>query len=348
MPASPTATPEHIKDVNTRYHDAAASEYDAKWGIDFGDIGQDQVRGKLVKALGGAAGDTFEDALEIGSGTGYFSLNLVQLGLIANLTATDISPGMLDQLAATAEDLGLENVTTVVTEAETLPFEDESFDLVICFEAIEHVEGPEKALAELRRVLRPGGVLIVSSPNPDAYVGGNEFHVHEFRPAELVEAVGSLFEHVASYRQDAWLGSAISAAGNGANGNGSPELLFGGAPEGEGPPYSVAVASDGELPAMEGLLAVGDAFDARWWAEQVDNARAETLHAVEREQSALRRLQDTSNALLGANQELAQIPLLRHRLASLEEKYGDLSERHSKVLESTSWRITAPLRRRKG
>ena len=46
MPASPTATPEHIKDVNTRYHDAAAHEYDAKWGIDFGDVGQDQVRGE--------------------------------------------------------------------------------------------------------------------------------------------------------------------------------------------------------------------------------------------------------------------------------------------------------------
>ena len=53
MPASPTATPEHIKDVNTRYHDAAADEYDAKWGIDFGDTGQEQVRQKLVKALGG-------------------------------------------------------------------------------------------------------------------------------------------------------------------------------------------------------------------------------------------------------------------------------------------------------
>ena len=104
MPASPTATPEHIKDVNTRYHDAAASDYDAKWGIDFGDIGQDQVRGKLVKALGGADGETFGDALEIGSGTGYFSLNLVQLGLIGNLTATDISPGMLKRLAATASE----------------------------------------------------------------------------------------------------------------------------------------------------------------------------------------------------------------------------------------------------
>src|SRR6478735_11275353 len=131
MPASPSATPEHIKDVNTRYHDAAAEEYDAKWGIDFGEVGQRQVRLKLIKALGGQEGRSFGDALEIGSGTGYFSLNLVQLGLIGELTATDISPGMLEQLAGTAESLGLENVTTVVTEAEELPFDGGSFDLVL-------------------------------------------------------------------------------------------------------------------------------------------------------------------------------------------------------------------------
>src|SRR3954464_10304537 len=95
MPASPTATPEHIKDVNTRYHDAAAGEYDAKWGIDFGDTGQEQVRLKLVKALGGRDGARFGDALEIGSGTGYFSLNLVQIGLIERLAATRHSPRVL-------------------------------------------------------------------------------------------------------------------------------------------------------------------------------------------------------------------------------------------------------------
>jgi ubiquinone/menaquinone biosynthesis C-methylase UbiE len=168
MPASPTATPEHIKDVNTRYHDAAASEYDAKWGIDFGDIGQDQVRGKLVKALGGAAGETFADALEIGSGTGYFSLNLMQQGTIGALTATDISPGMLEQLAATASSLGLENVTTVVTEAETLPFDDESFDLVLGHAVLHHIPDLDRAFAEFKRVLRPGG-RIVFAGEPSRY-----------------------------------------------------------------------------------------------------------------------------------------------------------------------------------
>jgi ubiquinone/menaquinone biosynthesis C-methylase UbiE len=159
MPASPTATPEHIKDVNTRYHDAAADEYDAKWGIDFGEVGQEQVRLKLVKALGGRDGARFGDVLEIGSGTGYFSLNLVQLGVIARLTATDISPGMLKRLGATAEALGLDDVTTVATEAEELPFEDESFDLVFGHAVLHHIPDLARAFAEFRRVLRPGGTI---------------------------------------------------------------------------------------------------------------------------------------------------------------------------------------------
>src|ERR1700761_7854219 len=168
MPASPTATPEHIKDVNTRYHDAAAHEYDAKWGIDFGDVGQDQVRGKLDKALGSAAGETFGDALEIGSGTGYFSLNLMQQGVIERLTATDISPGMLSQLASTAEGLGLDDVTTVVTEAETLPFDDESFDLVLGHAVLHHIPDLDRAFSEFKRVLRPGGSIVFAG-EPSRY-----------------------------------------------------------------------------------------------------------------------------------------------------------------------------------
>ncbi len=158
MPASPTATPEHIKDVNTRYHDAAAEEYDSKWGIDFGDTGQEQVRLKLAKALGGLDGRSFGDGLEIGSGTGYFSLNLLQLGVIETLTATDISSGMLKRLSSTAEALGLD-VDTVATEAEDLPFGDESFDLVFGHAVLHHIPDLDRAFSEFRRVLRPGGVI---------------------------------------------------------------------------------------------------------------------------------------------------------------------------------------------
>jgi ubiquinone/menaquinone biosynthesis C-methylase UbiE len=156
-PASPSATPEHIKDVNTRYHDAAAHEYDCKWGIDYGPIGQDQVSRKLRKAIGADAGP-FGDALEIGAGTGYFGLNLLQLGTIGSATACDISPGMLATLAANAERLGLE-LETVVAEAERLPFEDESFDLVFGHAVLHHIPDLERAMGEFARVLRPGGIV---------------------------------------------------------------------------------------------------------------------------------------------------------------------------------------------
>jgi len=159
MPASSSASPEQIKDVNIRYHDAAAESYDAKWGIDFGPIGREQIYGKLVKALGVDSLEPLGSALEIGAGTGYFSLNLAVEGLIGPLTATDISPGMLRSLERTAADLGVE-VETVVTEAEDLPFEDGSFDLVLGHAILHHIPDLDRAFAEFERVLKPGGLII--------------------------------------------------------------------------------------------------------------------------------------------------------------------------------------------
>ena len=158
MPASPTATAAQIKDANTRYHDAAADEYDAKWGIDYGEIGQAQVRAKLAKALGREPGAEFGDALEIGAGTGYFSLNLLQLGVVGRATATDISPGMLATLSSSAAELGLD-VATVLTEAEELPFADQSFDLVFGHAVLHHIPDLRRAFGEFERVLRPGGTV---------------------------------------------------------------------------------------------------------------------------------------------------------------------------------------------
>jgi ubiquinone/menaquinone biosynthesis C-methylase UbiE len=158
MPASPSATSEHIKDVNTRYHDVAAASYDAKWGIDFGPIGQDQVRSKLLKALGHTPAAPFGETLEIGAGTGYFSLNLAQIGLIELPTVSDISDGMLERLAATADELEVA-VTTVRTEAEELPFADESFDLVFGHAVLHHIPDLPRAFGEFMRVLRPGGTI---------------------------------------------------------------------------------------------------------------------------------------------------------------------------------------------
>jgi SAM-dependent methyltransferase len=149
------ATAAAIRDVNTRYHDAAAEHYDTKWGVDFGDVGRGQVRGKLRKLLGDPL-PAFERSLEIGAGTGYFTLNMLQDAVVREATATDISPGMLDALQANAARVGVA-VQTVDCDAERLPFDDGSFDLVLGHAVLHHIPRLDRAFAEFRRVLRPGG-----------------------------------------------------------------------------------------------------------------------------------------------------------------------------------------------
>jgi ubiquinone/menaquinone biosynthesis C-methylase UbiE len=167
-----------IKEINVRYHDAAADGYDRKWGIDYGDTGRRQVLTKLEKALGEPPG-FYRSALEVGAGTGYFTLNLLRAGVLGKATATDISPGMVRRLAATASDMGLE-LESVAADAERLPFPDGSFDLVLGHAVLHHLPSPDAALAEFHRVLAPGGAI--------AFMG--EPSLHGDRLAALPKRLG--------------------------------------------------------------------------------------------------------------------------------------------------------------
>jgi SAM-dependent methyltransferase len=150
-------TAESIRDANVRYHDLAASHYDTKWGINYEEAGQAQVTGKLRKALGHEP-RRYGRALEIGAGTGYFTLNLLRAGVIGQAVATDISPGMLRTLERSARELG-EPVETAACEASELPFADSEFDLVFGHAVLHHLPDLDGAFREFRRVLRPGGVV---------------------------------------------------------------------------------------------------------------------------------------------------------------------------------------------
>ena len=105
MAAPPT---EHeILDVNRRYHDVAAHDYDAKWGIDYGEVGAAQVLGKLTKLLGARPGP-YARSLEIGAGTGYFSLNLLRSGVVG--AADTFRAAAEEQLEIWAERAGADFV----------------------------------------------------------------------------------------------------------------------------------------------------------------------------------------------------------------------------------------------
>jgi ubiquinone/menaquinone biosynthesis C-methylase UbiE len=178
----PALDTERIRDANIRYHDAAARGYDSKWAIDYGEIGARQVLGKLSKALGRPPG-RYARALEIGAGTGYFSLNLLQQGVIGKAVATDISPGMLERLGQTAAELGLK-VEARQADAESLPFPDSSFELVLGHAVLHHLPGLDQALSEFHRVLAPGGTL--------AFMGEPSAHGH--RLATMPKRLGGLVE----------------------------------------------------------------------------------------------------------------------------------------------------------
>jgi SAM-dependent methyltransferase len=148
---------ETITDANVRYHDLAAEHYDSKWGIKYDAVGQAQVTSKLAKALGHEP-RRYARALEIGAGTGYFSINLLRAGVIGEAVATDISPGMLSKLERSAAELGV-RVETAACQASALPFDDDSFDLVFGHAVLHHLPDLDGGFREFRRVLRPGGVV---------------------------------------------------------------------------------------------------------------------------------------------------------------------------------------------
>jgi ubiquinone/menaquinone biosynthesis C-methylase UbiE len=149
---------EEIRDANARYHDLAADEYDSKWGIDFGELGQGQVTRKLRKALGGAP-EWHPRSLEVGAGTGYFTLNMLRAGLIGEATCSDLSPRMLSALQTNAWRLGVD-VRTEAADAERLPFPDGAFELVVGHAVLHHIPDLRRAFREFERVLAPGGTIL--------------------------------------------------------------------------------------------------------------------------------------------------------------------------------------------
>ena len=292
-----------------------------------------------------------KDVLDAACGVGYGIEILAEAGA-ASVTGVNVDASAIKEAKSR---FGKRAASLLEADLRELPLEDESFDVVACFEAIEHIDNAPQALAELRRVLRSDGILILSSPNAESYPQGNEFHVHEFDPEELRAAVGEHFEKTASYRQDAWLGSTIEKVNAIRTAPDPPTTsakLLVTSEQTDNPDYLVLVACDAELPDLPSLLARGDTFDVRWWSEQMQQMRTrlessegETAQAQEREEQVRGQLEDTATSLLNANQELAQIPVLRHRLATLEELHGEIADRYHEMLGSTSWRITAPLRR---
>ena len=229
------------------------------------------------------------DVLDAGCAVGYGTAILASGGA-ASALGVDVSARAIDAARAEAG----EAARFEVADIERLEAPDASFDLITCFEVIEYVEHPELALDELRRVLRPGGLLLISSPNRAVYPPGNRWHANEYTSAEIEAGLRGRFAEVGMYRQQALIASMIARDETSAVADEELELgievrkLVGTEPGGE--LYTLGAASDAPLPALGELALLAGAeqviqagAEAHAWRERALLAESELAAARARE-----------------------------------------------------------------
>ncbi|MDT4949577.1 MAG: hypothetical protein QOJ37_2172 [Pseudonocardiales bacterium] len=162
---NPHATAEEVeaawtdpKLANILYHDWEAGTYDEKWSISFDERCIDYARERFAH-VAGTDGWPYATSLELGCGTGFFTLNLKLAGVIEQGHVTDLSPGMVEVAQRNARSLGFE-VEGRVADAERLPYDDATFDIVIGHAVLHHIPDLHLAFSEILRVLKPGGRFV--------------------------------------------------------------------------------------------------------------------------------------------------------------------------------------------
>ncbi|MBC8022682.1 MAG: methyltransferase domain-containing protein, partial [Burkholderiales bacterium] len=163
-------------------------------------------------ATGWAAG---RRVLDIACGEGYGSALLARRA--AHVLGVDVSPQAIEHAKRTYPRVG--NLEFKTGSCTAIPAPDASIDVAISFETLEHIREQEEFVAELARVLKPDGILVVSCPNKAEYTDKrgteNEFHVKELYREELAELVAKRFPHSTWYGQKPSFYSVIAPEGVG-------------------------------------------------------------------------------------------------------------------------------------
>ncbi len=241
------------------------------------------------------------DVLDAACGEGYGSHLLAARA--RSVTGLDIGE---DAIAHARERYRRDNLHFDHGDATKLPYEDDRFDVVVSFETLEHLEAQQTLLAGFRRVLRPGGFLIVSSPDKKTYSDetgyANPYHVRELYRDELEALLGAHFPAFRLYGQKLMFVSALWSLSQQAD---SQFLIeqdgqVQAAPVPDYPPlYFIAVAGASAdcLPDVPGLSLFGDRSESvyRHYNEEVakhiraGHLLAEREAEIERLQAALAR-----------------------------------------------------------
>ena len=305
--------------------------------------------------------------LDAGCGAGYGSRILADAGA-REVLGVDIAEAVLEAIRPTMP-------ATVRLEAgdlRKLEYAENAFDLVVCFEVIEHFEDPLVVLDELVRVLAPNGILLISSPNRGVYPPGNPHHLHEFRPDELESDLRARLNQVWLLRQHDYV---VSALLNDEEFQHAAELPIESislrklaTSDHDDELYTIAIASQGDLPEIGQLAVMTGTLELREWMSVFrvqDNAIREKDNYIMDAEARLAERDRMSDLLVEAEQRLAQLPHLQLRISDLEyelaaarkaveearEETRQLDRRLMRaqrvlndVFTSPSWQMTRPLR----
>jgi SAM-dependent methyltransferase len=323
--------------------------------------------------------------LDAGCGTAYGSMMLAEAGAL-EVIGVDRAPEVLEAVRADMPSA----VVLETADVTSLPYPDGRFDVVVCFEVIEHLNDRGRALDEFRRVLTSAGVLAISSPNRDVYPPGNPHHVREYTPAELELDLSQRFDAVRLERQHTWITSGVldDARFQLGEDRGLGEDVCVRKLESDElgrELYTVALAGQQELPIAQPTFELAAPVELRkWddlWHEQDDtlSRQAEMLSeqaqllaeqgqaVIENDTIRTQHLQEIEllrRQLETAEFEIARIPMLDAKVGDLlrlnddllsrnevllqrEEDIDELlaiAARYTVVVNSTSWKLTRPLR----
>ncbi len=274
-----------------------------------------------------------KDVLDIACGEGYGSNLLAE---VANsVIGVDISPETIDHAQSIYQK---KNLDFKVGSCAQIPLADASVDLVVSFETIEHHNEHEQMMREIKRTLRPGGLLILSTPNKREYTDAsgqrNQFHVKELYREDLEKLLRASFKNVALYGQRVQTGSYSAPL--------SPEICpafktFSESAEKsknqEGilrPLYLIALSSDEALPILsagllegENALTSKDAiiqkltkdFESRsQWAQSLDKEIESSRASYQKLQSEFLERTEWAERLD------AELAALREKLSASEEE----------------------------
>jgi len=158
------------------------------------------TRARLKDALMPQPGET---VLEIGPGTGYYSLDVARWIAPGTLHVFDLQQEMLDHTMRRAAEQGVENIEPAQGDARQLPYDDAAFDAAYLVTVLGEIPDQERALSELRRVLKPGGRLVVGELFGDPHMVGIDALRQRAHDMTLEDRVGPRFGYFARLRTPA-------------------------------------------------------------------------------------------------------------------------------------------------